>query len=57
MDGNNKWWFFFYDTTTGGWEFWYSDERVVPGITLNGVTLKGITLTVSISNKPGETSK
>ena len=49
MDANKNWWLFYYDTTKSGWEFGYSGERVIPGVTWMGTT-------VLISNKPGEIS-
>ena len=58
MDANNKWWFFFYDTTTGGWEFSFSDERVLPGVGVSlvrhaNVTLRSEGTTISPYYKPG----
>ena len=38
-DANRKWWFFFYNTAKSGWDFRYSSDRIIPGITLLGKTV------------------
>ena len=43
IDANGNWWFFYYDTTRGGWEFSYTNERVVPGVTLMETTVSTLT--------------
>ena len=43
VDANGNWWFFYYDTTKGVWEFSYSNDRIVPGVTVFGTTISTLT--------------
>ena len=37
-----NWLFFFYDTAKSGWDFGYSSDRIIPGITLLGKTVSEV---------------
>ena len=49
IDSNENWWFFFYDTTKTGWNFWYSNDRIIPGLTLLGTTVAPFGISGQIS--------